>query len=233
MVTNFPNGVTNVAKETAFGEFPVIDPTTVFGQHLDFFEYLNDQWINTTVGSGAVNPSDEKGGVIGLTNSSADNDSIFLQWEGRGGTTNTVSEQYVFEAGKRVAFKTRFKINNVEQCDAVIGLQVTDTTPLSVTDGVYFITNDGVSTVDLVIVASSTATTVSGIATLVDGTYIELAYYYDGGNEVKYYVDGVHKGTAATTNLPTTELALSFGIQNGSAAAYQLKVDYITAYGER
>lgn len=235
MVTNFTTGVTNTTKESPFGEFPAIDPTIVYGQHLDFFEYSNDQWITTTVGSGLINPSDVPGGVLTIINSSADNDSVFNQWEGRGGATNSVSEQYQLVAGKKAVQKTRFSLSDPIQSDCIVGLYVTNTAPIASppTDGIYFLKSDGANTVDLVLRKSSSTTTNSAIAALSSNTYIELAFYYDGDSKVKYYVNGVQKGSSDVTNLPTTELAISFGIQNGEASAKGMNIDYITTFVER
>jgi len=48
------------------------------------------------------------------------------------------------------------------------------------------------------------------------------------------YQNNVLAGTVVSTNAPDDEeLALSFGIQNGAAAAKTLTVDYVGAYKER
>ena len=59
-------------------------------------------------------------------------------------------------------------------------------------------------------------------------------FYYDGKSAIEYYVDDVKLGTSVTTNLPDDEeLAVSFGIQNGAAAAKTMTVDYIFVSQER
>jgi hypothetical protein len=75
------------------------------------------------------------------------------------------------------------------------------------------------------------------IATQSDDTFVTLGWYFDGDttNGIKYYVDGTHKGTQTTmTNLCTDEeLAVSFALQNGAAAAKTMTLDYIYAAQER
>jgi len=237
--THFPNGFTNVRHQGGvFHGFPFPDPSKIYGQFEDFITHVSDFWITTIVelgsGSASVNPSDEKGGVLVLTNDDADNDSIFLQWEGREGTTNSVSEQVQFEAGHRFVFKTRFKLSNATQTDFIAGVYITDTTPLATSDGVYFIKNDDVATVDFVIIKDSVATTTSAIATLTNDTYIELGYFYTGKGTIEVYVNDLKVATVTDlTNMPTRTLALGFGVQNGSAGAKTASMDYIGYFGER
>ena len=130
-------------------------------------------------------------------------------------------------------FKTRFKISDATQSDFVIGLQITDTTPLAVTDGVYFSKADGVATLNFNVVKNSTATTASAITTLSDDTYITLGFYYNGKDSVQYFagsnaVSPTYLGKSSLTNLPDDEeLTISFGIQNGEAVAKTMSIDYI------
>jgi len=62
---------------------------------------------------------------------------------------------------------------------------------------------------------------------------IALAFYFNGVDTLEYYVDGVKKGSVTTTSFPTTELNLSFCIQNGEAVAKTLTVDYVLSCKER
>jgi hypothetical protein len=57
---------------------------------------------------------------------------------------------------------------------------------------------------------------------------VTVGFYYDGGSKIDVFWNDVRVGTAATTNLPDDEeLAVSFGIQNGEAAAGVLSLDYL------
>ena len=50
-----------------------------------------------------------------------------------------VKEGFKFESGKQIGFHVRFKTNDATQTDIVAGLQLTDTSPLDVTDGIFFL----------------------------------------------------------------------------------------------
>lgn len=229
--TRFPSGVGNVVSTDPLGQYGLPDPSKWHTFFDDFSTYAAGDWtIDTTeagTGSATEALADEDGGVLLITNDSANDDHDFFQ---------TTGEIFTFAAGKRLAFKTRVKIDDVSLASAVFGLQVTDTTPLAVADGVYFFLDDteGNGTLDFIAVSSGAGTTTTAdVATMTDATYMELAFTYDGKSEISYFIDGAKKGTIATTNMPSTELTVSFGIQNGSAAARALSMDYIFAAKER
>ena len=68
-----------------------------------------------------------------------------------------------------------------------------------------------------------------------DDTFMTLGYYYDPKDrKFHVYKDNVKVGTGLTTNVPDDEeLAVSFAIQNGAAAAKVMTLDYISAGKER
>jgi len=136
--------------------------------------------------------------------------------------------------GKKLWYKCRFKIKEVIQCDAKIGLIVTDTTLLDVTDGVYFQTDDGDAYLDFGVEKDDTATATTAIATLVADTFLTVGFYYDGASTIEYSVNDVILGSVATTNMPDDEeLTVTFGIQNGEVAANILSIDYVMVCKER
>lgn len=227
--TRFPSGVTNVRKDNILGYYGLPDPTSWHTYFNDFDTFAASDWVITTTEGGAGSASeavgDIDGGALVVTNDDADNDSDFLQLAG---------ESFQFAAGKRVIFKSRFKVSDATQSDFVMGLQITDTTPLAVSDGVFFQKDDGDASLDLHVTKNSTSTDATAIATLSNDTFVEVGFEYDGASSLSYYVDGVKKGTLATTNLPDDEiLTVSFGIQNGEAAAKSMSVDYILSAKER
>lgn len=195
----------------------------------DFDKFTAADWTITTTegGSGSATEAiaNADGGVLVVTNDDAAPDHDFLQW---------AKETFTFETGKRLYFEARLKISDVTQSAFVAGLQVTDTSPLAVSDGIWFQSDDGDANLDFHVAASSVQTDAAAIATLVDDTYVKVAFYYDGSNaDLKYIVNGVVLGKVALTNAPSTELTVSFGIQNGEAAAKVMSVDYIFVAKER
>lgn len=224
--TRFPNGVTNVGEDSLFAAMGQLAPTKFHTYWEDFDYYTAGNWTVTETQAGATQAlTDGDGGLLLLTNSAADDDLNALQ---------KVGESFRFAAGKQLFFEARFAVNDATQSDVVMGLQITDTTPLNVSDGVFFIKPDGAATVNFLVEKNNTATTASAIATMANNTFIRLGFWYDGQAAVRYYVNGVYAGTSATTNLVDDEdLTVSFGIQNGEAAAKTMTVDYIFVAKER
>lgn len=225
----YPNGVTNSSATSAMNMLPVLDPTKVHMYFNDFDEYVVGDWTITTTEGGGSDATealgDADGGVLVVTNDAADNDNDFFQKKG---------ESFKLESGKKAWFKSRFKVSDATQSDFVMGLQITDTSPLAVSDGVYFRKDDGDALLDFVVMKDSTGTTATGVHTVVDDTYLVVGFYYNGVDAIEYYIDDAKVGTSVTTNHPDdTELTISFGIQNGEAVAKVMTVDYILAAKER
>ena len=225
--TKFPNGISTSVKTDIFAEFGMPDPTKyhTFFEDFDIYYDTTNNWTETATGvsSGAIGNSD--GGVLVLTNAAADNDAVFVQFN---------RETFKFVSGKKLWFKSRFKVSDATQSDFIIGLQITDTTPLDVTDGVFFQKDDGDANIDFYVEKNNTATSSTAISTIEDDTYIVLGFYYNGIDKIEYSVDGSIVGSSVITNLPDDEeLTLSFGIQNGEAVAKVMSVDYLFVAKER
>lgn len=201
----------------------------------DFHDYAAADWVITTTEAGAGSATEAvgnlAGGVLVVTNDAADDDNDFFQWAGGKGA---VAETFKFVSGKKLQFAFRGKLSDATQSDFFAGLYITDTDPVGgLTDGIYFRKLDGSTTLYLVAEKDSVETTLA-VATLADDTYVMLEFYYDGGDRISAFVDGSRVGSIAVTTAPDDEeLALSFGIQNGAAAAKVLSVDYIGASQER
>jgi hypothetical protein len=229
--TNYSKGLTNNTAQNILGQMVQLDPTRMHTYFNDFDEYHAGNWTVTETQAGATQAlTNVDGGVLLLTNSAADDDLNALQ---------KVGESFKFEAGKKLFFKARFAVSDATQSDFVIGLQITDTTPLAVTDGVYFRKDDGDANLDFVVIKDSTASTATAITTVVAATYITVGFYYNGVDEVVYAastnsLNPTVLGKLAITNLPDDEeLTVSFAIQNGEAVAKTMSVDYILVAKER
>ena len=226
LVTRFPNGVTNVGEDSPFADLTMPAPTKFHTYYEDFDYYVAANWTVTETQAGATQAlTDGDGGLLLITNTAADDDLVALQ---------KVGESYRFASGKELFFEARLKVSDATQSDVVIGLQITDTTPLDVSDGVFFIKADGSTSVSLLVEKNGTATTTSSVATMANDTFISLGFYYDGASSIQYFVDGVVKGTSVTTNLPDDEdMTVSIALQNGEAVAKTMTVDYVFVAKER
>lgn len=227
--TRFPYGLTNVGETNLFADMVQPDPTLFHTYFNDFDTYVAGDWTVTETDAGATQAlTAGDGGLLLITNTAADNDLVALQ-------KNPAA--FTFTAGKKTFFRCRFKVSDATQSDLVFGLQVVDTTPLDVTDGVYFLKADGAATVDIVCRknASTGSTSASAVATLSDDTFIELGFYYDGQSKVAYEVNGSVIGSldGSSSYLPDTTCTVSFALQNGEAVAKTMTVDYVYVAKER
>ena len=230
MTTHFTSGVTNVSSDGSLGKLKAPAPHKYHSYFNDFDTYLASDWTITTTedgtGSATEALADGDGGILLVTNAAGDNDHDFFQ---------LVKEGFKYESGKQLAFHIRFKSNDATQSDIVAGLQLTDTSPLDVTDGIFFLKSDGAATISFIVEKDSTQSTLTLPNSLVDDTFMSLGFVYDPKDQKFHvYQDNVLAGTVVSTNAPDDEeLTLSFGIQNGAAAAKTLSVDYVGAYKER
>lgn len=227
--TRFPNGATNVNTNQPFGYMGMFDQTLVHALLDDFNAYSAAAWTVTVVG---VTPTaalaNGDGGWLLLTTTSGATDSIFLDKLGEG---------FSVTAGKKAVFKARFKLSDSTNSAPLIGLQVTSTTPNTATDGIYFTKPTGAKTLSIFSRKDATtgSTSVTGVGTMADDTFINVAWYYDGKTTLNYYVNDVQTGsiTSVTAFLPDTTLTPSFGFTNGAAAIKTMTIDYISAMFER
>ena len=236
MTTHFTSGVTNVVTGGTGELLKQPDPIKYHVSHEDFDKYTASDWVITTTEGGSGNASealgDGDGGLLVVTNDDADDDSDEFQWAGGSGG---VIESFKYEAAKGLYFKTRFKVNDATQSDFAVGLVITDTTVIDgTTDGIFFRKADGATSIELVIEKDSTETTVS-CGDAADDTFMTLGFYYDPRiRKFSVYKDNVKVGSAVNTNAPDDEeLAVTFAIQNGAAAAKVMTMDYISAGKER
>ena len=236
MTTHFTSGVTNVTANGSGGKLKLPDPIKFHLQTLDFDKYTAGDWVITTTEAGTGSATEAltsaDGGVLLLTNAAGDDDFDSLEWAGGSGA---VYESDLFDASKDFFFKCRVKVSDATQSDMIVGLHITDTTPVAaITDGIYFLKSDGSTTVSLVVNKDSSATTTSA-GTMADDTWTTLGYYYSTKDRKFYiYKDNNLVGTSVNTNAPDDEeIALSFTIQNGEAVAKTMSIDYLVAGKER
>jgi len=205
----------------------------------DYYSYYNDflaeqdyaaaDWVITTVeaGAGAATEAlaaDEKGGALLITNDDADNDSDSLQ---------KTQETWSLTVGKRTWYETRCKIGDADDVDFFVGLNITDTTPLTTTDRAGFQINDADASILCKSEKDSTETSTDSGQDAADDTYVTLGLAWDGISKLEYYVDR-SKVATHTTNIPDDEnLTITMHLQNGSAVANTLTVDYIQVTQER
>jgi hypothetical protein len=216
----YPSGVNtslqgNNQNANPFRQLPMPDRTRTHEYFNDFDVYTAGDWTITDVGTE---------GQLLLTTGSAGTDSTYLQ---------NKKLSFYLAAGRQAWFEARFQLDSATLSNFVIGLQAQDTTPLAVSDGVYFIKASGAATVDAIVTGSSTATTASAVGTVTAATWMRLSWYYNGKDAIEVFVDHVKVATMAVTNLPSAGLTLSFGVAASTAVARTATIDYIWAVSER
>jgi hypothetical protein len=205
---------------------------------MDFVEYVNDftrtgdylatDWTITALAGTntiAVDTDDPNGVLLLTTGATEDNGSGY----------NQKIECWRFAANKALEFECRFKMDDVTQADMVIGLQITDTTPYAVSDGAWFGTDDGDALLDFHLAKASVQGDLTGLATLVNDTWVKVGFYYDGvDTNVQVFINDIRVGALPfATNAPTTELCISLAHTSGSTGAKNLLIDYIRVCQQR
>ena len=224
------NTVATKAKKDQPMFMPLPSDQTHYGYFNDFMTYNSGDWTITTTEDGTGSATEAMtsgaGGQFLITNAAGDNDHDFFNLKG---------ESFKLSSSKRAYFSARFKVSDATQSDFVMGLQITDTSPLAVSDGVFFIKDDGDTNLDFIVEKDSTSTDTTAIHTMADDTFVTVAWYIDPISSLVYYsVNNAEPVGVVNTNLPDDEeLTVSFGIQNGAAAAKTMTIDYITAIVER
>ena len=224
------NTVATKAKKDQPMFMPLPSDQTHYGYFNDFMTYNSGDWTITTAEDGTGSATEAMtsgaGGQFLITNAAGDNDADFFNLKG---------ESFKLSSSKRAYFSARFKVSDATQSDFVMGLQITDTSPLAVSDGVFFIKDDGDTNLDFIVEKDSTSTDTTAIHTMADDTFVTVAWYIDPISSLVYYsVNNAEPVGVVNTNLPDDEeLTVSFGIQNGAAAAKTMTIDYITVIVER
>ena len=228
----FPFGLGTAKKNTTFGEYGNPSPRVYHEDFDDFNRFAAAEWTITRVGTTPTEALvDEAFGVLQLSTVASASSSTFLQ---------KVGASFLPVFGKELWVSTRFKVSDASDTAFAFGLQVTDTTPLDVTDGIYFLKAAASTSVSLICRKNATTGSISqaAVATMASDTYIELGYYYNGKSTLNIFVNNANVadlslGNSPTDYLPDAVLRVSFGVQNGASTARTCSVDNFYAAIQR
>ena len=174
----------------------------------------------TATGTPTVAISDnEPGGVVAITNGTADNDYMSMQLNG---------ESFQIAKDKDLYYEVRMKLSDADTSDWFLGLAITDTEVLGgVTDSIGFRYSDGTADIHYVTEKNSTETTADTTKDLSDDTFAVLSFYVKSNESVTFYVDGAQVAKV-TTNLPNDEAVTpTIALRNKGATAMVMEIDYI------
>jgi hypothetical protein len=204
-----------------------------FFDDFDILHKVAGLGIWTTVSTDAAGPialADVDGGGIVLTAGTSDQDDTMMY---------NASENFTIESGKRMWYGIRMKGTGADMDDMgmQVGLSVATASAVSVTGAnwIGFMCEEGDALVDFAITSGGArvaeALDIDGDLDLSFHTY---EFEFDGVSNFKYYIDGKHIGTVATTSFPTTEMGPIIGIRAfTSTIAATLTVDWVYAAKER
>lgn len=238
----FTKGVSNQPSYSPLGDFPIPSPLAAHVLADDFDNYTAAQWtVTTSTGSTALTAGN--GGLILQTTAATLND---IQ------SNVKTPAAFAVTAGNGFWFMWRGQLANATDCTLQVGMQ-TGGTFLAPTDGIFFNKAAAGTSVNLVVRAASTSTTVAipGFA-FANTTNAMLAYYYDGRQIIAWAATSPSTGVPVTspgtanstsvytavdgtqtlTNLPTATLSPAFGLSAGSANARTMTTDYILCANE-
>jgi hypothetical protein len=224
--TVLPAGITNAAVDSALSSYTAMDPAKNHQWFSDFDTFTAADWTVTETQAGATQGlATGDGGWLALVNSAANNDLNAIQ---------LATATFAVDATKACWIKARFKLSNATNAAAVIGLQVIDTTPLAVSDGLFFSKPAAATTLNAAAFKSSTGTT-KAIGTMADDTFATCGVHYSPNSSLIYlYFNDVNIGQMVATNFPTgAALTVSIAVANGTAAANTMSVDYLMVATER
>ncbi len=234
--TRLPKGVTNVTPTDPWHNIGYLDETKWIRQHNDFLDYQATQWLLTVTEAGAgsaavTNVTAGVDGILQILNDDANADAVFMQWSGVDSATTT--RTFLFTPGQQLGYKCRFKVDSVALASVICGLSVVDTTPLAVaTDNAVFRMTTATSVMNFVCTVGGVEQ-VLAVQTMVSDTYYDFAYYWNGRN-FQVYVDGRKVGTVEpSADFSTAPLCQTMGIQNGSAVARTMSIDYFSVIKQR
>lgn len=237
----------NTDAPSPFRGMPIGNRQRAFEYHNDFLtatDYTATDWVVTTVEAGSGDATEvvsdtDIGGNLVITTDNADNDRTNLQ--AAGGGSGAVSESWELVVGKKLSFATKFTVDTVANTELFIGLNADDTDVVNnVNDGVGFNIPSNIANLLFLTKESPSGLGNPIITGIVDDQVFEVGFHWDGANKIEVFKrstqipDEWDHILTRTLLIPVgTNLAISFAMQNGTAALRVLKIDYITVMQER
>ena len=228
--TRYPNGLSTQKVNQTLGMYGQPDPTDPITDFNDFQQYVAADWtVTNTTTHATIGLTAGAGGLISLAggSSSVTNDIAAI-------ISNPLD--FNFTSSQQVWFYAGFKVTTAANDQIQLGITAANSA-LTPSDGIYFNKAAGASTIDFVVRKSSTSTTQSAVATLVNATFVRLGFYYNGKDAVDVFVnDNKVYSQTVLTNLPTsTAMAVALGLKAAATAptTSDLIVDFVMAAQDR
>lgn len=238
--TRFPGGVSTANQFDFLSMFPIPENIRCNYYFNDFNTYTAADWTVTTTNSGTNALIAGNGGLLRVLTGATDTNYQ--------GFTKTPAA-FPIVGNCQTWFLVNFSISSATTTSYVIGL--TNGGPSAPTDGIWFSKDDAVSTVDISIAASSSATKTLAVTTQQTAA-MTLGFYYNGNvinpavhvwssygltaSAAKPKFGGAQvKKLTTLTNLPlsTTNLAPQvYLVTTSGSATKNIAVDYLLCVNE-
>lgn len=236
-VTRWPNGATDQNPGGLLENLKRFNPATYHSMFDDFDSFTAANWVVTETdpaATEAVGASD--GGILTLTNSAALNDLVSLQWAGG---TGAALPTFTGNAANDLVFACSFAVLNALNAAFLVGFAVPDTSPIASlpTSGMFIHKPAAVLYPQGYIRQASVGQfTAQADIPMADATFYEMAIVYTAIDGVCTFYIGSPGGktasqfrVAAPPTVPTSLLMPTIALQNGTAAAQSMFIDWFFA----
>jgi len=182
---------------------------------------------------------DAAGGFLRISATNTDNHETYL---------SSLNEAFIFATNKKLIFKCRIQLTEVNTDDANFIIGLSDTVganslldngggPMASYDGAVFFKVDGTMTVQFETSNAGAQVTNASLGTFTSGTAVTLGFVYDYNDGTTAYITPYINGVAGTAHALTiaasTEMHILMGMKNGDTNAESFLVDYIAIAQER
>jgi hypothetical protein len=237
LVTRFPGGSTNSPPGSVLENLKHNNPAFYHQLFNDFDSYTAADWVVTATGAATEAIAAGDGGVLLLTNTAALNDLVSLQYAGG---TGAVSPTFLAEPTKDLVFACSISLDSALNASFLVGLAIADTSPIaSLPASGMFISKAAASLYPQGYIRSSSSGQVTAQAQtpMADATMMDMAIVYsafDGSCTMYLGAAGANVPSsqfrvANPPTLPVPLLAPTFALQNGTAAARTMSIDWYMA----
>jgi len=215
---------------------PRTDYFETFNDFLKTSDYTAGDWTITNSGSPTIAVDvDDVGGMLSIATGGTDTNSSSHQ---------SKIEAFKFVSGKAIEFEAAFALDDVVDSIFMLGLAITDSSPLDAADRLVFKKEDTESTLSFQCTKDgSTVSALDDFATLVNNTQVKVGFYYDGSTAavagsggaptIDVYLNDKRVGSVPITNAPDTEMCITAHVVTGKTGAVTAKIDYIRVVQER
>jgi hypothetical protein len=246
-VTRYPGGLVNGAVGSLFENFKHNNPSRYHQLFNDFDTFTAADWVVTATGAATEAITAGDGGQLLLQNSAANNDLVSIQYAGG---TGAVSPTFLFEATKDMFFGCSVTLDDATNAAMLVGLAIADTTPItSIPVTGMYISKPAATTFPQAILQNASVGTLTAQAAvpMVSAVQIDLGLHYTASDgNCTFYMGTPGAGGApafgpqaaqfrlpSPLTLPVALVAPIFALQNGTAAARNMRIDWYCAAKSR